>query len=65
MNQQPIYLLRRKQVEQVTSLSRSTIYRLIKKGGFPAPLQISKGAVRWRQTDVNEWQKSLVTTKGA
>ena len=56
------YLLRRKTVEQMSGLSRATIYRLIKLGKFPRPLSIGTGSVRWRQSDVIAWQQSLSVT---
>ena len=56
-------LLRRKEVERLTALSRATIYRLIKAGKFPLPVEIGTGSVRWRQTDVLAWQASLPTSQ--
>lgn len=56
------YLLPRKTVEQLSGLSRATIYRLIKSGKFPRPLSIGTGSVRWRQSDVIAWQQSLGPT---
>lgn len=53
------YLLPRKTVEKMSGLSRATIYRLIKSGKFPRPLSIGTGSVRWRQSEVIAWQKSL------
>lgn len=42
-------ILRRKQVEQETGLSRSTIYARIKLGTFPAPIQLGPRCVGWRR----------------
>ena len=53
------YLLPRKTVEKLSGLSRATIYRLIKIGKFPRPLSIGTGSVRWRQSDIISWQRSL------
>ena len=53
------YLIPRKTVEKLSGLSRATIYRLIKSGKFPRPLSIGTGSVRWRQSDIISWQKSL------
>lgn len=53
------FLLPRKTVEKLCGLSRATIYRLIKLGKFPRPLSIGTGSVRWRQSDVIAWQRSL------
>ncbi|MBI1888011.1 MAG: AlpA family phage regulatory protein [Nitrosomonadales bacterium] len=56
------YLLPRKTVEKLSGLSRATIYRMIKSGKFPRPLSTGAGAVRWRQSDVIAWQRSLNPT---
>lgn len=68
MNQtaQPLtdFLLRRTEVERIAGISRASIYRLIKAGKFPVPVNLGTGAVRWRQSDVVAWQQSLTTTAG-
>lgn len=46
-------ILRRKQVEQETGLSRSTIYARIKLGTFPAPIQLGPRCVGWRRSAIN------------
>lgn len=48
-------MLRLHSVERMTGLSKSTLYRLIKQGSFPAPLRMTRKAVRWRREEVNEW----------
>jgi prophage regulatory protein len=40
-------------------VSRTTIYRWINTGTFPAAVRISPGAVRWRSEDVEQWRTSL------
>ena len=45
-------------------VSRTTIYRWINTGTFPAAVRISPGAVRWRSEDVEQWRTSLPPTKG-
>ena len=44
---EPISILRRKQVESRTGLSRSTIYDRIKRGAFPTPISLGAKAVGW------------------
>jgi len=53
-----VTMLRRIQVEQVTSLSRSTIYDLIQKGSFPKPVRLGPNRVAWRERDVIAWLES-------
>jgi len=45
-------ILRRKQVELETGLSRSTIYSRCRAGTFPAPIQLGPRCVGWRVGDI-------------
>jgi prophage regulatory protein len=49
---------RRADVEQMTGLSRSTIYELMKAGQFPKPVKITERAVAWRESDLDKRAKS-------
>lgn len=48
-------LARRRQVEQLVQLSRSSIYAAVKAGSFPAPYRIGARAVAWRISEVEQW----------
>ena len=48
-------LLRLREVQAITGLSRSTIYRLTRAGFFPEPLKIGPRAVAWRASEIEEW----------
>lgn len=52
-------ILRLPELERVTGLKRSTIYRDIQAGTFPAPLKLGKAASGWRSSDVAKWLASL------
>ncbi len=54
--------LRRQQVESITGLSRSTIYREVAAGRFPKPVKLtSKGTrVAWIVTEVYEWMDNRI-----
>jgi len=54
-NQRPPIILRRKQVELRTGLSRSTIYQYIKDGAFPKPVPLGPRAVGWLESEINSW----------
>jgi prophage regulatory protein len=54
------YILRRKQVQVRTGLSRSSIYAAIKAGTFPAPISLGERAVGWTVTSINGWIESRV-----
>lgn len=60
--QQSDFLLRRKEVEKLSGLSRASLYRHVKSGKFPAPVAIGTGSVRWKQSDITAWQASLIPT---
>ncbi|WP_415905575.1 helix-turn-helix transcriptional regulator [Neptuniibacter sp. QD48_55] len=51
----PHKILRRKQVEELTGLSRSTIYALMAEDDFPKPIQLGPRSVGWLESDLNEW----------
>ena len=48
-------ILRRKQVEARTGLSRSTIYDRIRAGTFPAPVSLGAKAVGWIGREIDTW----------
>lgn len=48
-------LIRRKNVIEMTSLSRSTIDRREAEGKFPQRLSLGKNLVAWRLQDVIDW----------
>ena len=48
-------LLRRPEVETMTGLSCSAIYRLMDEGKFPRPKKIGPHAVRWPLFDIRHW----------
>ncbi len=55
------HLLNIRQVCQCLGLSRATIYRLVQKGEFPAPLH-PRGtkASRWTINDIDHYQQSSI-----
>mgnify|MGYP000114158309 FL=1 len=48
-------LLRRPAVEDLTGLSRSTLYDWMKRGEFPQPVKLGSRIVAWRESDVTAW----------
>jgi predicted DNA-binding transcriptional regulator AlpA len=47
-----------KEVIVMTTLSRSTIDRQMKKGIFPKKIYVSPRCVRWLRSEVEDWQQS-------
>jgi prophage regulatory protein len=49
-------LLRMPEVRSLCGLGRSTIYRTIQRGRFPAPIKLGAvGAVAWRAGHIRAW----------
>ena len=51
-------IIRRKDVQHLTGLSKSTLYLEIQQGRFPLPIKIARRAVGWRMSDIEAWLKS-------
>lgn len=51
----PDRIIREKTVRDRTGLSRSTIYRKMKDGTFPAKVEISTNGVGWHESDIDLW----------
>lgn len=51
-------MLRLREVCHRTGLSRTTIWRLERRGEFPAHRQISQNAVGWLEREVSAWIES-------
>ncbi len=48
-------LVKRREVEVLTRLSRSSIYAAMRAGTFPRPVKIGQRAVAWRRVEVEQW----------
>jgi len=54
-------ILRRKQVEGITGLSRSTIYAEMKAGRFPKQFQLtSKRSVGWLESEIVDFIQARI-----
>jgi prophage regulatory protein len=47
-----VVILRRKQVQAITGLSRSSIYAMMKAGDFPKSVKLSARSVGWVENQV-------------
>ena len=52
-------LLSVKQVCEITSISRSTVYRKVDAGTFPPPVHLGGNMVRWVLRDIQNWIQKL------
>lgn len=57
--------LRRPAVQDLTGLSRSTIYDLMAKGKFPRPVRLTAKAVAWPESVIAEWLAERPTANAA
>lgn len=48
-------IIKIRKVCEITALSKATIYREMKKGNFPVPLQLTERNVGWLEADINAW----------
>lgn len=53
--------IRRKEVENRTGLSRSSIYKRMSEGTFPKQQKIGQRAVAWVEDDINKWMCSCIS----
>lgn len=54
----PNALMRRTEVQRETGLSRSTIYKRVKDGTFPAPVKLGERSVAWRVAEIEAFLES-------
>ncbi|MCB1613964.1 MAG: AlpA family phage regulatory protein [Xanthomonadales bacterium] len=58
-------VLRRPEVERITGLSRSSIYRGMANDDFPRAITISKKSVGWLASSIEAWLAARVAASGA
>jgi len=61
MTMPPDRLMRLKEVLDLTSLRRTTLYRKIQAGTFPRQVHISDRCAAWRQGAIDEWLQNPTT----
>jgi len=47
-----------KDIQKTLKLSKNTIFRMVKKQAFPAPIRLNHKIVRWKMSDIQTWIKS-------
>lgn len=45
-----------KQIANRYSVHEKTIWRWTRNGQFPRPVRLTPGCVRWRESDLAEWE---------
>jgi prophage regulatory protein len=56
-------MLSKSEVQKMVGLSGPTIWRMERKGEFPARRQISANRVAWLDTEIEEWLRSRPTVR--
>jgi prophage regulatory protein len=56
-------ILRRKEVESRTGLSRSTIYHRIKEGTFPKQIKLGARSVGWLESEIESWIATCINNR--
>lgn len=54
-------LLRRRVVEALTGLPRSSLYEKIADGDFPKPVRLGSRSVAWISSEVDHWITERIT----
>ena len=52
--------LRLPEVQEMTGLSTSTIYRWMTEGTFPKQIQLGSRSVVWLESDVTKWMDQRI-----
>ena len=58
-------LVRLSDLMRFVPLGRTTIYKWVKQGKFPAPMKLSPTVVAWRCEDIHAWLKQQCTSQAA
>ena len=58
-----LQILKQKDVCKKTSLSRTTIWRLVRSNNFPIPILLGTNRTGWYAHEIDEWIRSRPRTK--
>lgn len=64
MNEQPDRLITSAMVRDRTSLSRTTLWRLVAQEKFPSPVQISANRIAWSEKAIEGWIAGRASESG-
>jgi prophage regulatory protein len=51
-------ILRITDIVACTGLSRVSIWRMVRAGPFPAPIQLSANTIGWLESEIAKWQET-------
>ena len=55
--------LRWPEVQAIVGLSRTTVWRLERRGAFPGRCRISENAVGWLDDEISEWVRRQASSR--
>jgi prophage regulatory protein len=58
-------MIKLKEVQKLTGLSRSSIYAYIDKGLFPAQVKLGLRSVAWVDSEIEFWVESKIIARDA
>ena len=58
-------MIKLKDVQKITGLSRSSIYAYIDKGLFPIQVKLSQRSVAWLDTEIESWVDGKINARNA
>jgi len=61
--QDAVIILRRREVEARTGLSRSTIYERMKQGTFPSPIALGPRSVGWVEAEIQAFLNDRIAAR--
>ncbi len=62
--QKPIRLIRRAEMLKIIGMKHSMVYKWIKDGTFPAPIQLGERAVAWNSHEIDQWVRNKINGAG-
>lgn len=63
IDERPVRILRRPEVQHRSGLKRSTLYLRIARGEFPAPVKLGPRAVGWVADEVDAWLRQRIAQR--
>ncbi|MDW8371840.1 MAG: AlpA family phage regulatory protein [Geminicoccaceae bacterium] len=57
-------LLKIGEVVNITGISKSVIYAMVRRGEFPPPIKIGYKTARWSSEEVYAWMRDIVRVRG-
>jgi prophage regulatory protein len=56
-------IIRRKEVERITGLSRSSLYLGMSRGTFPQSVELGDRSVGWIEAEIYEWLQAKIARR--